>query len=146
MSWAPRIEFRDRFGLSVCIVGLGNIIQASFDKFISIQKVSIPWNNMPMSVRFLNYNSMHISRVSCQKGPTRHAYAWQIGSFWQDTLDMLHWIHGLLLIILSKSRVSLPFHMEPSPWWIKAGCFEFINSYDGVLCTHNCACCTRVNV
>ena len=27
------------------------------------------------------------SRVSCQKGPTRHAYAWQIGPFWQDTLD-----------------------------------------------------------
>ena len=30
----------------------------------------------------------HISRVSCQKGPTRHAYAWQIGPFWQDTLDI----------------------------------------------------------
>ena len=26
--------------------------------------------------------------VSCQKGPTRHAYAWQIRSFWQDTLDI----------------------------------------------------------
>ena len=34
------------------------------------------------------------------KGPTRHAYAWQIGPFWQDTLDIcmialynrvLHW-------------------------------------------------------
>ena len=23
------------------------------------------------------------------KGPTCHAYAWQIGPFWQDTLDML---------------------------------------------------------
>ena len=33
-------------------------------------------------------NQVHISRVSCQKGPTRHAYAWQIGSFWQDTLDL----------------------------------------------------------
>ena len=32
---------------------------------------------------------LHISRVSCQKGPTRHAYAWQIGPFWQDTLDIL---------------------------------------------------------
>ena len=29
-----------------------------------------------------------ISRISCQKGPTRHAYAWQIGPFWQDTLDI----------------------------------------------------------
>ena len=29
-----------------------------------------------------------ISMVSCQKGPTRHAYTWQIGPFWQDTLDL----------------------------------------------------------
>ena len=26
--------------------------------------------------------------VSCQKGPTRNAYAWQIGPFWQETLDI----------------------------------------------------------
>ena len=26
--------------------------------------------------------------VSCKKGPTRHAYAWQIGTFRQDTLDI----------------------------------------------------------
>ena len=31
---------------------------------------------------------LSISRVSCQKGPTRHAYAWQIWPFWQDTLDI----------------------------------------------------------
>ena len=30
-----------------------------------------------------------ITMVSCQKGPTRHAYAWQIGPFWQDTLGTL---------------------------------------------------------
>ena len=29
-----------------------------------------------------------ILMVSCQKGPTRNAYAWQIGPFWQDTLDI----------------------------------------------------------
>ena len=29
-----------------------------------------------------------ISMASCQRGPTRHAYAWQIGPFWQDTLDI----------------------------------------------------------
>ena len=28
------------------------------------------------------------SMVSCQKGPTRHADAWRIRPFWQDTLDM----------------------------------------------------------
>ena len=26
--------------------------------------------------------------VSCQKDPTRRAYAWQIGPFWQDTLQI----------------------------------------------------------
>ena len=31
-------------------------------------------------------NSTVTVKVSCQKGPTRHAYAWQIGLFWQDTL------------------------------------------------------------
>ena len=29
-----------------------------------------------------------ISMVCCQEDLTRHAYAWQIGPFWQDTLDM----------------------------------------------------------
>ena len=29
-----------------------------------------------------------ISMVSCQKDDTRHAHAWQIGPFWQDTLDL----------------------------------------------------------
>ena len=28
-----------------------------------------------------NWSFNHISRVSCQKGPTCHAYAWQIGPF-----------------------------------------------------------------
>ena len=35
--------------------------------------------------------------VSYQKGPTRHAYAWQIGPFWQDTLE-----YGGLLIEFSQ--------------------------------------------
>ena len=29
-----------------------------------------------------------MSRVYRQKGPTRNAYAWQVGPFWQDTLDV----------------------------------------------------------
>ena len=31
---------------------------------------------------------LYKSMVSCQKGPTRHAYVWQIGPFWQDNLEM----------------------------------------------------------
>ena len=38
--------------------------------------------------RFGGKDFKYISVVSCQKGPTRHAYAWQIGPFWQDTLDL----------------------------------------------------------
>ena len=34
--------------------------------------------------------STHTRRVSCQKGPTRHAYASQIGPFWQYTLELLN--------------------------------------------------------
>ena len=39
------------------------------------------WGKPPISV-------IIISMVSCQKGPTRHANAQQIGPFWQDTLDI----------------------------------------------------------
>ena len=35
--------------------------------------------------------------VFCQKGPTRHAYAWQIGPFWQDTLEIC--FAGLLYVV-----------------------------------------------
>ena len=35
------------------------------------------------------HGEQHMSMVSCQKGPTRHAYAWQIGPFWQDTLEIV---------------------------------------------------------
>ena len=38
------------------------------------------------------YDNTYNSKVSCRKGPIRHAYAWQIGPFWQDTLELcLHW-------------------------------------------------------
>ena len=49
---------------------------------------SLIWNN------WINWNSsiwldlLHIWRVSCQKGPTHHVYAWQIGPFWQDNLEL----------------------------------------------------------
>ena len=39
--------------------------------------------------------------VSCQKGPTRHAYAWQIGSFWQNTLDVAFSIFDINLHLIN---------------------------------------------
>ena len=39
---------------------------------------------------FVRLYVLHIDGIlpKYQKGPTRHAYAWQIGPFWRDTLDM----------------------------------------------------------
>ena len=46
---------------------------------------------------------IHISMASCQKGSTRHAYAWQIGPFWQDTLDFFKCIN---LRVMSMPRAT----------------------------------------
>ena len=59
--------------------------------FIMIMVLYVTMDLMIMVVQLGNASdlSILISMVSCQKGPTRHAYAWHIGPFWQDTLDML---------------------------------------------------------
>ena len=57
-------------------------------------------------------------RVSCQRGPTRHAYAWLIGPFWQDTLEIkpndfschiAKWRHCTVLIIKSPQYTGGDF-------------------------------------
>ena len=47
-------------------------------------------NILPLYIhQYVSYTTYtHTSRVSCQKGPTRHAYIRQIGPFWQGILDM----------------------------------------------------------
>ena len=59
-----------------------------------------PWSILPIktsliSIEFSTWISNYtmttgMLMVSCPKGPTRHAYAWQVGPFWQDTLDVIH--------------------------------------------------------
>ena len=88
------------------------------------------------------------SRVSCQKGPTRHAYAWQIGPFWQDKLDLCHhqssiggaatYQHGLLMWSLSMklqylsvkqlgtSQWRLPGHQQLGYWPIYLRTFQLL--------------------
>ena len=44
-----------------------------------------------------NNHAKENSRVSCQKGPTRYASAWQIGPLWQDTLELSNVTHTLNL-------------------------------------------------
>ena len=55
---------------------------------------------------------MHISRVSCQKGPTRHAYAWPIGPFWQDTLDLYDFIVQQIYGIQNNLVSNSAFYYE----------------------------------
>ena len=57
-------------------------------KASSAENVSIWWRHHVAELQISMVTGHNISRVSCQKGPTRHAYAWQLWPFWQDTLDI----------------------------------------------------------
>ena len=60
-----------------------------------------------------------MSRVSCQKGPTCHAYAWQIGPFWQDTLDFHNGISytGQKMSVFNQDH-EWPLHLQ---WCVMSG-------------------------
>ena len=49
-------------------------------------KTLICLSNFPEGTPYID--GLHIDGIQ-PKGPTRHAYAWQIGPFWQDTLDII---------------------------------------------------------
>ena len=59
----------------------------------------------------LPFGECHMSRVSCQKGPTRHAYAWQIGPFWQDTLNVFMMNQHIQVIAWQSGTKLLPVSM-----------------------------------
>ena len=54
-------------------------------------------------------------RVSCQKGPNRHAYACQVGPFWQDTLVVQY---DLCLLMAQHHRAL--WHLS-TQWWPNLG-------------------------
>ena len=57
------------------------------------------------------------SMVSCQKGPTRHAYAWQIGPFWQDTLAIKSVeAHSLASSVLTATDAPMQRHLQKHRW------------------------------
>ena len=80
-----------------------------------------------------------ISRVSCQKGPNRHAYAWQIGPFWQDTLFIwdcsllylacLYRCHSAIMCqgICRHSHNYVPIH----PWFYESLFVSHFSHIDG---------------
>ena len=63
-----------------CQIKFGLILKSLFHK---AHCILIPEKNVTSTVL-----SHQMSMVSCHTGPTRHAYAWQIGPFWQDTIDV----------------------------------------------------------
>ena len=77
-----------------------------------------------------------LSMVSCQKGPTRHAYAWQIGPFWQDTLDVgvLGYMYTENIAITGTlhnfSVCVLINHRDPSSWLIKEIGIQLLQKLD----------------
>ena len=75
-------------GILYCYVinndNMGWLVQERPNSSSSAVELRLPCTNPPIcttyKVKPIN-EVMQISMVSCQKGPTRHAYAWQIGPF-----------------------------------------------------------------
>ena len=60
----------------------------TMSKFVNVKMSSVSTEHTSRLPIYVSQGNS--SMVSCQKGPTRNAYAWQIGSFWQDTLELWH--------------------------------------------------------
>ena len=97
----------------------------------------------------------HSSMVSCQEGPTCHAYAWQIGPFWQDTPEFIHnkdslrqwmreWICSKFfvradktILIIFPTVMKYNLHVKIGPWtlfhWCKP-CSQCKYSYQNESC------------
>ena len=84
-------------------------------------------------------NYSHNSRVSCQKGPTRHAYAWQIGPFWQDTLELCY------VSVKSSIKVECGTVQRGTVHWIRIRPKELArSSHFGVLSAACHQCFTNI--
>ena len=72
------------------IVDKANGFHTTWCTIWAIMYIRLPLDSSLHRKKVIYKNDIsNISMASCQKGPTRYAYAWQIGPFWQDTLDML---------------------------------------------------------
>ena len=86
--------------------------------------------NWPLILGWNMYRFSEInSRVSCQKGPTRHAYAWLIGPFWQDTFELYKWPYRYPnkwvftdifipnVVFFSNKSIINKNHSPCNSWW-----------------------------
>ena len=86
IKWHRRMKVQQWNALMLSLLQIRSINQLT--QLINMEN-EILWYIWRSSSCHRRYNfDCHISRVCCQKGPTRYAYAWLIGPFWQDTLHM----------------------------------------------------------
>ena len=84
-----------QFPECTCSISQNAPFRTEMGTFLFWMEHSGTWNRC-----ILRFVKLVYSRVSYQKGSTRHAYVWQIGPFWQDTLEMstmpvkLSWRYG----------------------------------------------------
>ena len=101
------VRLRSRTHTSWIISCLRQIFCVESVHLIVYETVVGIWHTTPSMLHCL---APRISRVSCKKGPTRHAYAWQIGPFWQDTLDLnLHFSLSGDLMVHYEAKVMPSF-------------------------------------
>ena len=85
-----KIQYLERPSLHRNGLGLPLVCLLPTD-FTHIRQGNFTATGITMQVpQFLQCNPGK-SMVSCQKGPTHHAYAWQIGPFCQDTVEI--WVN-----------------------------------------------------
>ena len=88
--------------------------------YLNSLKQNLRWHITWFQCHFCIPNNLlkKILTVSCQKGPTRHAYAWQIGPFWQDALDIPSTFQVQLTLKLLKYWVSNWFLLFNTCIWL----------------------------
>ena len=107
LFWCSLVTFACLRNLQGCFAVIGWRGQSNDSKVdmknISYEFTRIHYIITTKQTMLIFYGTYCISMLSCQKGPTGHAYAWQIGPFWQNTLDIQfqqrpHYYHGLTKI------------------------------------------------
>ena len=89
--------------------------------FVELNHAPDPVSSLLQQAKEIWQLHIEVSRISCQKGPTRHAYASQIGPFWQDTLNM-RMSSSPIMCFLQNTRYSEVFTeyliaMQPIYTW-----------------------------
>ena len=108
---------QNSLSMILCILYIHVALHVELDNVYTMTTTKLsPWPGLYLTK--CHPQASYTSRISCQEGPTRHAYAWQIRPFWQDTLDMC-----LVLVryqkMTARNRERTVIH-----WMIKAAILQ----------------------